>query len=175
MPTEQLVMGWAIAPKRPPPDFSQCLQFAPEERTAEAAAARRQVSPYRLGSSYVADLNGYRVTQDMLRHPSGPRFRELLKEGDVVRTSYGTGPYIVDHIGKYPTYGVECYSLGLKDMLGKRGYGINELVAVDGRLLALFLANEDEVEVLKDYKVPVSMETKMQFDFGEEEEDFDDK
>jgi len=48
-------------------------------------------------------------------------------------------------------------------------------VAVDGRLLALFLANEDEVEVLKDYKVPVSMETKMQFDFGEEEEDFDDK
>ena len=178
MPTEQLVMEWAIddTPKRAPPDFSQCFQFDPEQRTAEAAAARRAVSPYRLGSSYVADLNGYRVTQDMLRHPIGPKFRELLKEGDVVRTNYGTGPYIVDHIGKYPAYGVDCYSLGLEDLNGKHGYGINELVAIDGRLLHLFLANEDEVEVMKDYKLPEKPQLTMQLDFEEEEEEeFDDE
>lgn len=49
------------------------MLFDPEDRTAEAAAKRREVSPLPLHSSYVADLNGYRVTQDMLRHPAGPK------------------------------------------------------------------------------------------------------
>lgn len=121
------------------PDFSDCLQFDPEQRTAEAAAARKRVSKDKICSSFVADLNGYRVTQDMLRHPQGTPFFELVKAGDTVRTSYGTGPYIIKAIIPCLDYSVQTYSI-----VCKGGYHLNELVAVNGRILHLFLANEDE-------------------------------
>jgi len=96
-------------------------------------------------NSYLADLNSYPVTQDMLRKPHGPSVGDLIQPGSVVRTSYGTGPYIVVDIGHYSYYGVEAHSLVCKDMDGRGRYYLNELVAVDGRILKLFLANEDEV------------------------------
>ena len=138
--------------KHEPPDFSGCSQFAPHQQTAEAAAARKAVSPRPLHSPYVADLNGYRVTQDILRHPSGIPLPELVKPGTVVKTSYGTGPYIVKSVSRWEIYGVETHSLVCKSSEDSNGDSyLNNLVAVDGRILQLFLANEDEVFVLDDY------------------------
>ena len=184
----QQKLAFAEEAKREPPDFRECFQFDPEQRTAEAAAARKKISPRKLRSSYVADLNGYRVTQDMLRHPSGPPFTKLVQIGQVVRTNYSSfnpsgadirvpfaeeKPYIVEGIHKFEDYGVECYSLTLSDTDGRRGYSINELVAVDGKMLHLFLANEDAVFVDNDYQLP---QPKLLFDgdFREERDETDD-
>ena len=104
----------------------------------------------------------YRVT------PKGQKtVPQIVKVGDIVRTSYGTGPYRVEKItGPYKQHydaakgqqvkAPESYSFVLSDVDAKRtkegklpknySYSyINELVAVDDRLLALFMANEDEV------------------------------
>ena len=131
------------------------MLFDPEDRTAEAAAKRREVSPLPLHSSYVADLNGYRVTQDMLRHPSGPPWNQIIHVGSAVRTSYDTGPYVVEAISEHEDYGVKTISLVCslpnakrrKDgkMAGEPDGWLNGYVAVDGRLLALFKANTDEI------------------------------
>lgn len=138
---------------RPRPDFSGCLQFDPEQRTAEAAATRKAISPRPLHSSYIADLNGYRVTQDMLRHPSGTPFPEIIKVGTLIKTSYGTGPYAVKNIIPCSDYGVQTYHLTCRSPTRSGEFLLNELVAVDGRILALFLANQDEVFLLDDIPV----------------------
>lgn len=153
----QLGLDWESAglKRPPPPDFSGCFQFDPEERTAKAAAKRKAISPRPLHSSYVADLNGYRVTQNMLRHPAGPPLPKLVKRGTIVKTSYDTGPYVVTAVCPHTDYGVETYSLVCCGADGPRGqYHLNELVAVDGRVLHLFLANEDEVFIIDDYPTP---------------------
>jgi len=125
--------------------LAHSLQTMPEECTAEAAASRKWPAPpgVTVSSSYVADLNGYRVTQDMLRHPSGPHWSELVHVGSVVRTNYSTGPYIVQEIYEYEHYGVRLICLTMKP--GK-AY-LNDYVAVDGQLLALFLSNNDEIVI----------------------------
>lgn len=153
----QLGLDWESAglKRPPPPDFSGCFQFDPEERTAKAAAKRKAISPLLLRSSYVADLNGYRVTQNMLRHPAGPPLPKLIKRGTIVKTSYDTGPYVVKEVSPYTDYGVETHSLKCRHVNGGGGeYFLNELVAVDGRVLHLFLANEDEVFIIDDYPTP---------------------
>ena len=137
------------------------MLFDPEDRTAEAAAKRREVSPLPLHSSYVADLNGYRVTQDMLRQPSDPPWDKIIHVGSVVRTSYGTGPYLVEAISEHEDYGVKNISLvcSLPDakrrkdgkMSGEPDGWLNEIVAVDGRLLKLFKGSTDEIIVLSDF------------------------
>lgn len=138
---------------RPRPDFRDCMLFDEEERTAEAAAARRKESPHPLHSSYIADLNGYRVTQEMLRHPSGAPLPELVETGTLVKTSYGSGPYVVKKIAPFVDYGVQTYSLRCRSPVLSGEFFLNELVAVDGRILALFLANEDEVFLLGEMPV----------------------
>ena len=137
------------------------MLFDPEDRTAEAAAKRREVSPLPVHSSYVANLNGYRVTQDMLRHPQGAHWSDLVHVGSVVRTSYSTGPYVVEAISEHEDYGVKNISLvcSLPDagrrkdgkMSGEPDGWLNEIVAVDGRLLKLFKASTDEIIVLSDF------------------------
>ncbi|OGN92334.1 MAG: hypothetical protein A2Z75_04475 [Chloroflexi bacterium RBG_13_50_10] len=137
------------------------MLFDPEDRTAEAAAKRREVSPLPLYSSYVADLNDYRVTQDMLRHPSGLKWDLIVHVGSMVRTSYDTGPYVVEAISEHEDYGVKNISLvcSLPDakrrkdgkMSGEPDGWLNEIVAVDGRLLELFKASTNEIIVLIDF------------------------
>jgi len=77
---------------------------------------------------------------------------EILKVGDIVKTSYGTGPYKVQVITEINTYGYPpCYSLSLSNInCNKIDSWINEIVAVDGRLLKLFKGNEDEIFIIKD-------------------------
>lgn len=76
---------------------------------------------------------------------------EILKVGDLVKTSYGSGPYKVQAITLINTYGYPpCYSLSMSDPGRKEiHYWINEIVAVGGRLLMLFKANNDEVFIMK--------------------------
>lgn len=91
------------------------------------------------------------------RHPSGAPIAELVQPGSIVETNYGTGPYCVVKVaGPYP-YDDGClhWSLCLVDAKwrerGKRleaNAWVNEIVPVDGRLLKLFEANDDEVVVL---------------------------
>jgi hypothetical protein len=141
--------------KRQPVNIRNCFQFAPHERTAEAAAARESTSPWPLRSCYVADLNGYRVTQDMLRHPSGPAMRDLVAAGMAIRTSYNTGPYLVKRISAHENYGVKCYSFACTGVDRHGEYYLNDYVAVDGRILHLFLANDDELIIEKEVKVVI--------------------
>jgi hypothetical protein len=152
----QLEFEFAKAVTTPPPDFSDCLQFDPEQRTAKAAAARKRESPYCLLNSYIADLNGYRVTQDMLRHPSGTKLTELIMPGTVLRTSYGIGIYTVKKVLPQEDYGVQTYSLVCRNPYGGSGdYYLNELVAVDGKILKLFLASDEEFFIIDELPTPV--------------------
>jgi len=143
--------------------LAHSMQFESEECTAEAAAVRKWPAPQgdKVASSYVADLNGYRVTQDMLRHSKGPHWSQLVHPGSIVKTSYGTGPYVVESLHEYEHYGIKLISLicslpaapRRKDgkMKGEPDGWLNDYVAVDGRLLSLFLTNEDEVLVVGDF------------------------
>ena len=79
-----------------------------------------------------------------------PEVDALLAVGDLVWTSYGTGPYLVKCVTCHEWRGLRQFSLVLNDADGRKGDSyINELVAVDGRLLKLFANNQDEVFVAK--------------------------
>lgn len=84
---------------------------------------------------------------------------EIVAPGDRVETTYGSGPYFVKEVTgpfryeprELPGQVFEHYSLVLTDASERKTSGafhINELVAVGGRLLKLFHANEDEVLIL---------------------------
>lgn len=118
----------------------------------------------------MADLNGDRVTQDMLRHPSGPHWSELVKVGSIIKTNYNSGPYIVEHISEREVYGVLTIGFTLsypdakrkKDgtMWGDPDGWISEIVAVDGELLKLFLKNKDTVTVEGEHH-PVNVQVRL--------------
>ena len=94
--------------------------------------------------------------------PDGTRLRmtpkgqktveELVEEGDVIRTNYGTVGVVVD-VSKYTVYGLPVYTITFVNVFEKTekrevlGW-INECVAQDGRILRLFEANNDEVFVV---------------------------
>jgi len=104
-------------------------------------------------NSYIAELDDVKITPDLLRRPTGPRFTDLVHEGTIVKTSYGTGPYTVQVVSPRVVYGAQCFDLvvGRQCGSGHPPYGkyyLNELVAVNGRLLHLFKANDDEVVVV---------------------------
>lgn len=91
---------------------------------------------------YKGSTSLYRIT------PKGEKtVPELVCQGDVVTTNYNTGPYRITKITlieckKYPP----CYSLRMaRAEGGKDSYYINELVAINGRLIKLFKTNSDEV------------------------------
>jgi hypothetical protein len=106
-------------------------------------------------SGYQADIG----LKDLMRYrqtPIGqPEVDGIVLPGDTVWTSYGSGPYIVKEVAAYECRGMRCFTLVLLD-LGDAGQRkrkreadglINEVVAVDGRLLKLFAVNEDEIFV----------------------------
>lgn len=149
------------------------LMFDEEQQTAKAAAVRKKIAPFPLAGSYCADLNGYRVTQAMLRHPHGRHWSEIVRVGAIVRTSYGLDrPYMVENIYENTMYGVGVISFrcsGENTSRRKDGqlsgdgdyFYLNEYVAVDGRLLALFIANKDEVIVGGEFKTKKAFQTKL--------------
>ena len=72
-----------------------------------------------------------------------------MKPGDQVWTSYDSGPYKVLEVKRYTVEGMRVYSLVMTALNQRKPSAwINELVAVDGRLLKLFANNMDEVFVV---------------------------
>ncbi len=105
----------------------------------------------------MAEGFGYRV-------PTGLPIHDVVGPGAIVRTSYGSGPYLVARVAgpwayQPPEGGrFDHWTLCLVDLReGKRRKGhdpvadstVNEIVAVDGRLLKLFEVNLDEVLILE--------------------------
>lgn len=117
---------------------------------SEASDSWPAHSVYQVGIGYVAP-GVYRQT------PAGqPEVDSLVKPGDVVWTSYDSGPYLVKAVRRidyqvsdqHDLGGLHSFSLAMKTMDGRGAdCGINELVAMDGRLLKLFANNDDEVFV----------------------------
>jgi len=95
-------------------------------------------------------------TRLRLTPPGQPTVPDLVKPGDVVRTSYDSGLYIVEEVagpyteGGYPPhYTLVCTRLyPHPGRLRDTRFWLNELVAQDGRLLKLFEVNQDEVFVV---------------------------
>lgn len=108
-------------------------------------------------SGYQADA-GFKDLMQYRQTPIGqPEVDGLVLPGDTVWTSYGSGPYIVKEVAAQECRGMRCFTLVLLDLgdaasrKRKReadGW-INEVVAVDGRLLKLFAANDDEIFVAR--------------------------
>lgn len=101
---------------------------------------------------------GYRDLLQYRQTPHGqPEVDQLVFPGDTVWSSYGSGPYVVKEVNAYQCQGMRCFSLVLVDLgeadVRKRKREscswINEVVAVDGRLLKLFVRNEDEVFIAR--------------------------
>jgi len=91
--------------------------------------------------------------------PGQPTVSDIVKPGDIVKTTYDTGPYRVEKVRVYKSYvGDPIFTLIVSNPNGrykKDGRAtkenlcwLNELVAVDGRLLAYFVNNDDEVIVV---------------------------
>lgn len=79
--------------------------------------------------------------------PQGqPLVDELIKPGDYVWSSYGSGPYQVREVKPHYCDGMLTFALVLRTLDGRKGDSwISECVAVDGRILKLFANNTDEV------------------------------
>lgn len=114
-------------------------------------------------SRYQAELGN--ADEYAFRLARGPSIDALLPPGTIVRTNYGTGPYAVLKVSQVDGQRIpgqqDCYpahwSLDLVHLLrwaDRRGKvpkpdsWINEVVPVDGRLLKLFEANDDEVFIV---------------------------
>jgi ParB/RepB/Spo0J family partition protein len=102
-------------------------------------------------NAYLVKLDDYTPRGVELRvTPAGqPSVFELLKPGDVVRTNYESGPYVVDQVNfeeeyKLPTAGLVLHNFGEKARKGQESF-ISELVAENGRILHLFRNNSAEV------------------------------
>lgn len=116
--------------------------------------------------------------------PDGTRLRisgdlkSAVHVGDLVRTSYHTGPHRVIEVSEYAVYGLRAFSLVIVDTDAKRskkgeyrdsakGY-LNELVLFDGRILHLFIANEDEVFIVPDEEVTMTPKNTPESEFDDD-------
>lgn len=125
-------------------------------------------------------LNGLVVGVDGTKYrqtPDGEKtVPDILQPGDIVKSSYGTGPYQIKSVKEYTVcacpvgtvdwgpdtprehdtpacYPLKCFGLvlvdvGTKSKNSNKSY-INELVAVGDRILKLFEDNTDEVFLIK--------------------------
>ncbi|HBO3659205.1 TPA: hypothetical protein L4T04_005235 [Pseudomonas aeruginosa] len=96
------------------------------------------------------DIGGFHGPYAYRQTPHGqPEVDELVKPGDQVWTSYDSGPYKVLEVKRYTVEGMRVYSLVMTALNQRKPSAwVNELVAVDGRLLKLFANNMDEVFVV---------------------------
>lgn len=145
----------ALLPRIPVPDLAQV--FPGDSAWLPDAAQQLGVYPNYVAHS-VANVEFCKSHSPLMfrQTPHGqPEVDALLTVGDVVWTSYGTGPYRVKCVTRHEWRGLRQFSLVLNDTDGRKGDSyINELVAVDGRLLKLFANNQDEVFVDKQPEHP---------------------
>jgi len=117
-------------------------------------------TPMTVCNTFIADLNkaSFGAADPLYRKtPDGQlKVDKLISPGTIIKSSYSTQEYIVAKVVRdeykpieRPDQIFESFWLSLiaKDSR-KGGYSISELVAVDGRILKLFVANEDEIFIL---------------------------
>lgn len=90
--------------------------------------------------------------------PEGePTVEDLIQKGSVVKSNYSSTEYIVEGVRKYEVKPIErpedhvfeAYSLSLINRETKKGgFSMNELVSVGGRILGLFMSDQNEVFIL---------------------------
>jgi hypothetical protein len=145
----------ALLPRIPAPDLAQVFP-GDSAWLPDALQRGESFADWPAHSGYQAEM-GFRNLTQYRQTPHGqPEVDQLVFPGDTVWTSYGTGPYVVKEVTSYKCLGMRCFTLVLQDLgvCGKRrkreasGW-INEVVAVDGRLLKLFANNEDEVFIAR--------------------------
>lgn len=111
-------------------------------------------------NAFLVDSIGLRSPLMFRQTPIGqPEVDALVFPGDTVWTSYGSGPYVVKQVAAHECRGMRCFTLVLLDLGADEGRRrknkrepdgwINDVVAVDGRLLKLFANNQDEVFVAR--------------------------
>jgi hypothetical protein len=91
------------------------------------------------------------------RTPKGSTVPELVKPGNLVKTNYGTGPYVVRRIEAWDQYfGTQVlttYSLVLSSLPKPRRQDphyprVNKLIGINGRIRSALVMFDDEVFVL---------------------------
>lgn len=114
--------------------------------------------PHLAHSLYSAELGAHDPGHYRLTPPCAPDVPALVRPGMTVRTSYGTGGIVVAiegptiHRGQdgreYPHFTIIYVPMERFDRHSAAGHcWINECVAVGGRILMLFEANDDEIFV----------------------------
>ncbi|MCE4058472.1 hypothetical protein [Pseudomonas sp. Au-Pse12] len=146
----------ALLPRLPVPDL-QAVFPGDSAWLPDALRQGATFADWPAHSSYQAD-SGFLDLQQYRQTPLGqPEVDSLVFPGDTVWTSYGSGPYVVREVAAQGCRGMRCFTLALVDLgedkPGKRkreaNAWINEVVAVDGRLLKLFANNCDEVFIAR--------------------------
>lgn len=142
----------ALLPRVPVPSIAQAF---PGDSAWLSDAAQQGAAEWSAHSGYQADI-GMRDLSVYRQTPHGqPEVDALVFPGDTVWTTYGTGPYLVKEVTRQSWKGLSCFSLSLCSVDSDRrrkqeaDSWINEVVAVDGRLLKLFANNEDEVFIAR--------------------------
>lgn len=121
-------------------------------------------------SAYTWDLShraGQALSDAFVRHedPARGTVADLIKPGQIVKTSYGTGPYRVETVKAWPYHGFTGWTLTMAQVVdgvvkGSADYTINELVAVwdeDGpHIRKLMKASNDEVYLLEGEAFPIN-------------------
>lgn len=98
-------------------------------------------------NSFQVDTLGLKAPDGELRQtpPGQPGVQNIIAIGAVVKTNYGSGPYRVKRIDSAIWKGHRYWNLVCEGLTDQREAYLNELVAVDGRIVALFPNNDDEV------------------------------
>jgi ParB/RepB/Spo0J family partition protein len=132
------------------------VDVAYREKAQTSAVQKMDEAP--ATSVYQADL-GFTDPQKYRRTPAGQKtVKEILTPGTPFKTNY-SGPYRVREVveschltndgEKYPNFTIVCDPLIPPKKKAKEPAGwINELVAIDGRILKLFENNLDEIFIL---------------------------
>jgi len=119
-------------------------------------------------NSYVKNLNGYdenevakKIDDEFAVLKDGTRLRiserSTLIKGDIIKSDYADSVYKIESISKHKVYGLDTYStvMMLKEDKHKKNYNyyyFNELVFSKGRILKLFVANDDKVFLIEKAK-----------------------
>jgi hypothetical protein len=134
-----------------------------EENTPQDVKDRKKVEDFeykiqhkKIYNAFLHQLNDRDIPVDKLRLRQGTQpVPEILKPGMKVFTSYGRETiYTVHSIAKhtqnrdfvYPAH----YTITCRHKNSKPQYFLNEIVAVNGRLLKLFADADDEIFIVKD-------------------------
>lgn len=95
-------------------------------------------------------LHGRDIDPAWLRQPrpGEPSLTSLISPGDTITTSYGTGPYVVEHIVEGAIAEVRCWSLVCRCLQGGSSTYLNEYTTQGSEIVSIWTARPDRVRVI---------------------------